>query len=365
MIVPVLKAVKHSEVEITPEILREIVQNYDPKYLKAPAKVGHEQEEQQAYGYVERVFLIDDVLYADVKPSPELVRMIQENKLLSVSAEIRKEEGKGWYLVGIAFLGKDLPAVKGLPYFELSEVYFSEKELKETKPRPVQHTTREFIEKLPVMDIEWDGDAAKKRIRDEKGWETLAKSVIYVLQSGKELPTNLSAYKYPFLDYIDGKLVIVKRAVSAIKAFRNGAYGNRPDEEEAELIDRVLPVLEEKIEEFDKEQEEKQMSEKMKEMEEKLKKLEEEKKQLEEKLREYHLREKLSVLNFSEDEMKEWMEILKGLDEKKADALIEKLKRTAGADRKNLLLSEKYSRSREENDVRTIWEKAGILKKEG
>jgi len=357
MIVPILRTGKHGDIEITPEMLQEIVKNYDPSYLKAPVKIGHEQEEQQAYGYVQRVFMIDDVLYADIEPSPDLIRMIQENKLLSVSAEIRKEEGKGWYLVGIAFLGKDLPAVKALPHFELSEVYFSEKELKESRPKPVQYTTKEFIQKLPVVDTEWDGDEARKRIRDEKGWETLAKTVIYVLQSGEELPENLSAYKYPFADYVDGKLVINKKAVSAIKAFRNGAYNNRPNKEEAELIDRVLPILEEKVEEFDKKKEEKQM----KELEEKVKKLEEEKKKLEEKLREYQLREKLSVLNFSESELKEWLELLRGLDEKKVEALIDKLKKTAAGDRKDLLLSERYSR-KEEDNVREVWKRAGILK---
>ncbi|MEO0160285.1 MAG: hypothetical protein ABIL47_07420 [candidate division WOR-3 bacterium] len=345
MIIPILKVGKWNDVDITQEILNEIVENYDENYLKAPVKIGHEQEEQLAYGYVKDVFLINDTLYAQIEPSLDLISYIKDNKLLSVSAELRNENG--WYLVGIAFLGKDLPAVKGLPTFELSnkQVYITFSEM--FKEQIKSFTTKKFINSLKVVDKEWDGDKAKKNIRDNFDWETLSKCVCYVITEDGELPENLQNYKYPFADVEDGEIVIVKKAVASIKAFLNGAMGNKPSDEEAKIIEKVLHWLEEKI------QSEEEMSE--------MKKLREENEKLKKELLKKNLEIELSNLELSETDKKDYIEILMKLNEDDRKKLIEKIKLTHKS--KVLLMKESYKRQ-EEDEIKKLWQE-GIKKLKG
>jgi len=337
MIIPILKVGEFNGVEITREILEEIVKNYDPNYLKAPIKLGHQDNNQTALGYVEDLFLINDVLYAQINPSSDLIELLNDKKVLSVSAEIRNEEGKGWYLIGLAFLGTDLPAVKGLP------LYFKEQKIINFKEQLKTFTTKKFISELDVVDEEWDGDKAKKEIRDKYDWETLSKCVCYVITEDGELPENLQNYKYPFAQVKGDKIVINKKAVASIKAFLNGAMGNKQSEKEKELVSKVLKWLEDRISEVE--------SEEMSEVE----KLKEENQRLKEEIERMKIENELSKLNLSEKDKKDYLEILIKLSENDRNKLIEKLKVQSKS--KAILMSESYKRNDNEDNIKELWKK--------
>ena len=335
MIIPILKVGEFNGVEITREILEEIVRNYDVNYLKAPVKLGHQDNNQTALGYVETLYLINDVLYAQINPSSDLIELLNDKKVLSVSAEIRNEGS--WYLIGLAFLGVDLPAVKGLP------LYFKEQKIITFKEQLKTFTTKKFISELDVVDEEWDGDEAKREIRDKYGWETLSKCVCYVITEDGELPENLQNYKYPFAQVKGDKIVINKKAVASIKAFINGAMGNKPSEKEKELVDRVLKWLEDRISEVESEE----MSE--------VKKLKEENQRLKEEIERMKIENELSKLNLSEKDKKDYLEILIKLSENDRNKLIEKLKVQYKS--KAILMSESYKRSDNEDNIKELWKK--------
>lgn len=107
---------------------------------RAPAKLGHDDAQQYAkqsglpaVGWVNKVYREGAKLYADFKDVPEIVIAAIQKKLYnSVSSEIymdahsEKEFGiKGKVLRAVAFLGADVPKVKGM--MPLS-AYLSEEE---------------------------------------------------------------------------------------------------------------------------------------------------------------------------------------------------------------------------------------------
>lgn len=86
---------------------------------------------------------------------------------------------------------------------------------------------------LPFKDLdladrsrEWDGDAARRRVREWAGGDEVdfdKYSQAFVVVDGPK--ENLTSYKLPFADIIDGKLMAVPRGIFAVAAVLQGARG--------------------------------------------------------------------------------------------------------------------------------------------
>jgi len=120
-----------------------------------------------------------------------------------------------------------------------------------------------------VVDTEWDVDSARKRVFEKYGIAGLKAYSLY--QDPEADPETKSAYKFLVVDIVDGKPVIVKKAISAALAYLHGARGVKIPEEVRKKVEPKIEKLKKKIEE-----EEKMADEVLKEKDETIKKLREE-----------------------------------------------------------------------------------------
>ena len=110
---------------------------------------------------------------------------------------------------------------------------------------------------FPVIDIEWDSDAADNRARkwassDGSGdkekidWEKYGSTKFYVDPKNKE---NFDGYKLGFVDIIDGNPKAVKNAIAAVRGALSGARGGVDiPEKDKEQIMKEVEQYEKKIE---------------------------------------------------------------------------------------------------------------------
>lgn len=93
---------------------------YNPAIYTAPLVLGHPDMDAPAYGSVRALHAEGDKLYADVQPTPDLVRKVREGAYISVSAALyapnsaRNPTPGVWALRHVGFLGGQPPAVKGM-----------------------------------------------------------------------------------------------------------------------------------------------------------------------------------------------------------------------------------------------------------
>ncbi len=240
-------------VEITEEILRQIVENFSNPI---PITLGHPKSDSApAVGFFEKLELKEGCLYGEYKLSPIGEILLKSRSYRNVSVGIRKHPEKGYYLHHVALLGAVPPA--GWDAEPLKVVKLSD----EGEPLEVEgfefSEPKEFVKSFAktdwdvCLDCEWNKNEAIKRILDKGGWELLAKCVGAVIfkEGEKELPQAVSRYKFPFCDVRDGKVVIVAKAVQSGLAFLNGAMGTQIDPEVEKVVRPVFEKLKKGIEE--------------------------------------------------------------------------------------------------------------------
>jgi hypothetical protein len=121
-----------------------------------------------------------------------------------------------------------------------------------------------------IVDIEWDSDAADKRVRKKTGSEESPSAdykyaFFWFDNKNKE---NFGAYKLPFVDVSDGKLVAVKNGVQAANGAMAGARTGKPPDIPAadrKKVQAHIDKYRKKIEKM-KEKETKAMAKNLKEM---------------------------------------------------------------------------------------------------
>jgi len=109
--------------------------------IEPPVKLGHNEEQTllqsdgyPAAGYVTQVYRVGNQIFADVKDMPKKIADLIEKRAYSkISAELYQEfkhpetqENLGYVLRAIAFLGADIPEVKGIG--DITRLYNSEKQ---------------------------------------------------------------------------------------------------------------------------------------------------------------------------------------------------------------------------------------------
>ena len=131
--VPIFSSGLWKGINFTVEDLDEIVKNTNllikQGLIDPPVKLGHDEEQgllqadgYPAGGYVVKIYRFGDTIFADIKDVPlKLYEAVKKKAYKKVSAEIYNEyvhpktkEKIGKVLKAIAFLGADVPAVKGL-----------------------------------------------------------------------------------------------------------------------------------------------------------------------------------------------------------------------------------------------------------
>jgi len=133
-----------------------IVRNYKPEDREAPLVIGHPETDSPAYGWVEGVKRVGEVLLAKgkdvVKEFEEMVKQgLFKNRSIRLSPD-------GSRLLHVGFLGAVAPAVKGLATINFKEggcVMDLEFSIEDTKGDPgeeLQRKTLELLDNPPKVD---------------------------------------------------------------------------------------------------------------------------------------------------------------------------------------------------------------------
>jgi len=103
-------------VDLTRSTLDQIVRSYDPTRLQAPLVFGHPRTNDPAFGWVEQLRVVGDVLQARLKDVPEEVgRLISDGHYRYVSMSLNPN----WTLRHVGLLGAAPPAIDGLGAVQL------------------------------------------------------------------------------------------------------------------------------------------------------------------------------------------------------------------------------------------------------
>jgi hypothetical protein len=119
--IAVFRAGRHTDAtgqtrEWTIADLDQIVTSYNPAMHEAPVVIGHPKSDDPAWAWVEALKRTGDVLYAQLtQVVPEFGEMLRLGLFKKRSVALYPpENGQGWRLRHLAFLGAQPPAVKGL-----------------------------------------------------------------------------------------------------------------------------------------------------------------------------------------------------------------------------------------------------------
>jgi hypothetical protein len=120
-----------------------------------------------------------------------------------------------------------IDAIEGAPVAGAGE--YRKKKTAADDPEPVAGATG--YQNLSVVDKPWNATAAIKRVRTktgstEKPSASYKNAFFWYDAADKE---NFGAYKLPFVDVVDGKMVAIRRGVFAAKGAMAGARGNKPN----------------------------------------------------------------------------------------------------------------------------------------
>lgn len=109
---------KKVSVDIKPDFLKAVVDNYDATLHEAPACIGHPENDAPAFGWVAGMRVDGETLqaqFADTDPGFE--QIVNEGRYKKRSPKFYLDEkgcGKFPYLRHVAWLGAEPPAVKGM-----------------------------------------------------------------------------------------------------------------------------------------------------------------------------------------------------------------------------------------------------------
>lgn len=225
-----------ARVEWTP-LGQELVGSGQYRYVSA--EFGRYQDPETGQTY-------EDVLYAVTLTNRPFVKGLKPLDLGEEWIEVLREGDYMHDLYGdfsirafSAWLGKFLNWARtlGMPRAEEEEIMMEEKTVQATTepPAEVAKFTVVPFQDLPLADPDrgWDADAAEARVRkwaskdgsgdlDKIDWEKYRKAFLWY---DSEKPENVTSYKLPIADVIDGRLYAVPRAIFAAAAALQGARG--------------------------------------------------------------------------------------------------------------------------------------------
>lgn len=120
------------KVPVTVDDLRFMAAAYDPAKSDAPLVLGHPDTDSPAHGWVERLRVLGDTLWAKARDvSPELTRLVKSRAFQHISMAVFpnwQDSGRP-YLRHVGFLGAATPAVKGMQPVRWADAKFDAFEL--------------------------------------------------------------------------------------------------------------------------------------------------------------------------------------------------------------------------------------------
>ena len=147
--IEIFRAGKYPQGDFSEADLDQIVRNYDPGVLEAPAVIGHPKNTAPAYGWVEQLKRVGNTLLAKFRQvAPEFAEAVKAGRYKKRSVRLGRDRVTGWYLKNVGWLGGKLPQVKGLADIEFETadsdivVEFQEK----PSPEGGESMTREELE---------------------------------------------------------------------------------------------------------------------------------------------------------------------------------------------------------------------------
>lgn len=121
---------RNGEVKVTPQIISELAETYNPALSEAPLVIGHPKFEDAAMGWIENLEVVGNNLFVNTKKvATELSEAVEAGKYKNVSIAFYNPTTPGnpvpgkCYVKHLGFLGAMSPAVKGLqPVAEFAEL---------------------------------------------------------------------------------------------------------------------------------------------------------------------------------------------------------------------------------------------------
>lgn len=244
---------KENATTLTHKDLEEVVETFKGN---VPITIGHTYADiMPAFGWVKKVEKKDGVLLGEVELTDVLKQAMELGFYKPGSIGIRiNPEGKK-YIHHVAFLGAVKPKIPDLKMYEGKFLADTSADEIWTELADVKLVSRAKLD-WPIADpdTEWDSDGARKRLF-EKGILDKCCAVIELLED-EDKPEALGRYHFPFCDIIDGKVMIIPKAVSSGIGYLNGARGVKVDNALAAKARPVLEKLHKRIQEKRKEEEE-------------------------------------------------------------------------------------------------------------
>jgi hypothetical protein len=121
------KSAEGVDFEITPEILSEVAQTYDPSKFEAQLVIGHPRMDAPSFGGIRALSFGGAGLEAEADPTDDAKDLVAKRHFKSVSASFytpsapnNPTPGK-WHLRHVGLLGATPPAVKGLRALSFAE----------------------------------------------------------------------------------------------------------------------------------------------------------------------------------------------------------------------------------------------------
>ncbi|MEQ8577572.1 MAG: hypothetical protein RIC57_03540 [Balneola sp.] len=163
----IIRAGKYPQKNLTEQDIQDLAKNYDPNFQEAPVKIGHKGN-NFAYAWIDELKAEGSKLMASFKEvTGELKQLSAEKKLKRHSAEIYSNlQGKGIYLKGLAMLGAEAPAVKGMQPIEFSEGESESIEFEES-PSFVDDFSFEFY-KEKAERLSGENEQLEASLKEEK-----------------------------------------------------------------------------------------------------------------------------------------------------------------------------------------------------
>lgn len=200
---PVFRTGTHTSVDgreftVTPEILTELAESYDPDLAEAPLVVGHPKLDAPAYGWAKALVADGETLFARPhQVEPAFAEAVNAGRYKKVSVRIYLPDSAGnpkpgkHYLRHIGFLGAAAPAVKGLASVQFSA---DDDSLEFASPLKYLGTTlTDLFQRLRDWMIERDGAEAADRVIPQ--WAI--RSIDTDTDPPDELPATAPAFAAP------------------------------------------------------------------------------------------------------------------------------------------------------------------------
>lgn len=151
----IFRAGNYPQRNVTVEDIKAIAENYDPEFCEAPVSIFHWGNDF-AYGWIKDLKVEGEKLMASFKDvTDELKEYVAKKMLKRHSIELYEDLGdKGLYLKGLAMLGKDTPAVKGMQPLQFREAEAVKYDFEELPSFANEFAVEHFRAKADALETE-------------------------------------------------------------------------------------------------------------------------------------------------------------------------------------------------------------------